>query len=78
MKPWQFSQAVSKAGNHPGVNPRFGFRIVWDTNTEEVLKVKAVYLHDDPLDFKKEIVLDENDPRAKPFMDKAKQELVKV
>ena len=78
MKIWQFTQALPKAGLHASGNPKFGYRIVWNQDTEEVLKVKAIYIHDDPIDFTKEIAVGETDPLAAAFMNRVNQETVKA
>ena len=74
MKIAQFEKALLKAGLHASGKPLLGYRIVHKRNGE-VIKVRYVVMHDDPLDFTKEIVLPDNHPKVKELKDKAELEV---
>ena len=70
----QFAKALSKAGLHASGKPLLGYRIVHDENGN-VIKVKSVVMHNDPLDFTKEIILADDHPKVKELKDKAELEI---
>ena len=70
----QYAKALLKTGLHASGKPLLGYRIVYN-DSMDVIKVRYVVMHDDPLDFTKEIVLPDNHPKVKELKDKAELEV---
>ena len=69
----QFRKALPKTGLHASGNPVLGYRINY-AEDGTVTRVRVV-MHNDPLDFTKEIVLPDNHPKVQELKDKAELEV---
>ena len=73
MKLKQFTKAVAKMGIRADGKQLYSYRLKYDPDGD-VIAVKCVGMHDDPLDFKKETILPADHPKVQELKDKAKLE----